>query len=196
MRHQLMKVFGMMTLLLVFGCMPIPQNIAEIPGMPGYINEKVSQFDDARELVMVPAWTDGPVRLGLFWRSTMPDDSVHVRARLKGAHNIDVLRFNVDGEFIAFDPVDSMTNIWTEAGTRYTSPTNWSEREYEVSRQFIERIISAERVVVRLDTTQGYMEGVFSTDYQTARQSFRRFHSRVWGGSADPSSLGDKAAAF
>lgn len=179
-----MKTTMILVLLVTLsGCMTTLNEFAKLPGAPGYITEHVSQFDGGRELVMEPGWTEGEsVRLGLFWRSTMPEDEVRISAQLSGAHNLGTLSLNIDGDIQHFEPIDALTHIRTEPGDRYWGPTNWSKREYRINRQLVERMLAARRVAVRVDTLHGYAEGIFSTDLPTAaRPAFRTFHAQVWG---------------
>lgn len=184
MLHMLkVSAFSAMLTALLSGCITTPtlQEFAQLPGTPGYISESTSKFDGGREISMEPGWTDGDIRLGLFWRSTMHPDQVRITALIHGAHNIERLSFNIDGNIVSFQPTDTLTHIWTEPGAGYFAPTNWSEREYMISRQFIDRLLAAERVAVRLDLMRGYVEGIFSEDRPTmARPAFRAFYDRVW----------------
>ena len=107
-------------------------------------------------------------------------DTVILTATVQGAHNIDKensLRFNIDGEFYDFSSIDSMTDIKTEYGS-YS--TNWSSRRYIVKTDFLEKLINAKEVWVKINLAKTYVEGKFSADNPTAaRPAFRKFYERI-----------------
>jgi len=170
--------------LLVGACATVDQ-LASLPGAPGYITEERSEFDGARELYMEPAWTEGDVKLSLRWRSTMDDGTAVMVATVKGAYNIidgQSLKFNVDGRVISLHAIDSVTEIRTTTAGSYAGPTNWSSREYFVTREIIDRLVDGNHVVARVDMMHGYAEGIFSGDLLTmARPAFRAFYRMAWG---------------
>ena len=182
--------------LFLYGCVT----------MPGGIRTNVSEFDGSNEIVMEPAWVckestfgDCHIKLGLYWRSTMPQDKLILVAMTDGINafsNGKSLYFNIDGEFVSFDSIDTLTEYDISEGTYmkgfiasgtyvpgiYIPPVNWSSQRYIVDKYFMEKILKAQRVAVRLDLRRGYVEGVFSKDDpMLARPAFRDFFNKVFG---------------
>ena len=196
MRQITRHIFVLLLLFLASACATVDE-LASMPGAPGTISEGRSEFDGARELYMEPAWTDGNVKLSLRWRSTMAGETAIMVATVKGAHNISdgkSLKFNIDGQVTALQAIDPVTEIQTQSWGHHLSPTNWSSREYIVTRAFIDRLLDGNRVVARVDMLRGYAEGVFSEDLPTmARPAFRTFYGMVWKNS-QPSPMANTKA--
>ena len=161
---------------------------ASMPGMPGNIIENVSSFDGSKELTMEPAWLyDSSIKLSLYQNTKMNDTDVVLTAIVKGAHSFSrgkSLHFNIDGEIVSYEPIDSTTDIETSSGFygsgMYIPPSNWSSKRYAINVDFIERLVSAERVIIKIDLSKSYVEGVFSSSAPTtARSPFREFHKRL-----------------
>jgi len=159
-----------------------------MPGIPGAISESQSQFDGTKQVSMEPAWLYSTyIKLALFKNSKMNKDDIIMTAVVKGAHNFAKgasLHFNVDGDIISFNSVDSLTDINTSSGSVgseiYIPPSNWSSKDYVVSKQFINKIINANKVIVKIDLRKSYVEGKFSHDgYTTARPAFREFLKKI-----------------
>lgn len=158
------------------------------PGMPGYISETVSEFDGTKEIKMEPAWIYGvELKLGLFKNSKMKPNEVILTAVVKGAYNIDEgksLQFNVDGKIYKFASIDSLTNIDTTSGFYgngvYLPASNWSSKDYIVTKSFIKELIEAQRAIVKIELDKEYIEGNFSSDAPTtARPPFSKFYKKL-----------------
>lgn len=163
--------------------------------MPGGITERTSSFDGSSELSMKPAFiyrntggfSGSDLEASLHWRSSMPRDSLVLTMYINGIDSIpsrNSLRFNVDGDMHEFSSIDTFTEFSSEYGS-YTSwatvpPSSSSFKRYIVSEEFINKIISADSVFVRLDVgTRGYVEGVFSDNtISAAKPAFTMFMER------------------
>lgn len=149
---------------------------AAIPGMPGHINEKRSSFDGSAELSMDPAFVyrnnDGfsgsDLQLALFWRSAMKPEELIIEASVPGAQSIattNSLHFNINGEIVSFTSIDQLTNI-----------EGLSTKRYPITWQFLDRILAAKDVRVRLDLKTTFVEGIFSDNSTSAaRPAFSKF---------------------
>lgn len=153
-------------------------------GSPGAISKTTSSFDGTKELIMEPAWLyDSTIKLALFKNSKMPKDKLILTAVVRGAHifaDDPSLHFIIDGEIVSLKSIDRLTDINTSEGVVgagfYVAPSNWSSNDYLVDLSFVERLLDAENVGVRLDLRKIYAEGVFSSDAPiTARPAFRKF---------------------
>jgi hypothetical protein len=173
--------------ILFVGC-------AGIPGMPGHITETKSSFDKSVELSMEPAFVfrnnDGfsgsDLRLALFWRSTMKPGDIVLEAYVNGAHNFSTgksLHFNVDSEIVSFTSIDQLTNIDFEPGVYsgvYIPAKNVSSKRYLITSKFLDRLLKAKDVRVKLDLHKTYVEGIFSdTTVSSAKQAFVKFSEKI-----------------
>lgn len=172
-----MKIISRISLLAIFvfaGCVTTP----------GDIRTYISEFDGAKEIVMEPAWvckegTFGTclIKFGLMKRSTMPQDEVILVAMVKDIQSFktgESLHFNIDGDIVSFASIDTTTEfeitegiylpgVTTPTGYSgvYFPPEGWSSKRYLIDKNFLEKILKAERVAVRIDLRKGYVEGIF-----------------------------------
>ncbi len=161
--------------------------------MPGTISERVSGFDKTTEITMEPACVKinftSCFELGLYKTSKMDADKAILTVVVSGANNFspkDSLQFNIDGSITTFESIDAMTNIETDQGVYnsvvYIPASNSSSKRYEITKDFIKRLIEAKKVWVKIVLSREYVEGEFSLeDPMSARPSFRKFYNKVWG---------------
>ena len=161
-------------------------------GMPGSITETVSQFDNTKEITMEPAWLyggSGAIKIGLYKKSKMETDSVVMTAVVRGTHIFDdkgLLQFNIDGEIVVLESFDNSTIIETVPGmytSVYSFPAyNESSKRFLISKDFIFKLLGAEKVWVKVEMQRDYVDGEFSKDYPSlARPAFRKFYEKIWG---------------
>jgi hypothetical protein len=158
-------------------------------GIPGDVNESVSKFDGTKKILMEPAWACSmcSIKLGLYKTTKMPEHNAVMIAVVTGAHNFrggKSLHFNVDGDFFSFASIDTMTDVETHpgyvAGNDYYPPSNTSSMSYWVTVDFVERLVNAKRVIVKIDLAKDYVEGEFPGDhFTTVRPGFRDFYEKV-----------------
>ena len=158
------------------------------PGMPGYISDSVSNFDGSMQINMEPAWLyNSPIKLALFKNSKMPDSTIVLIAVVKGAHSFSggqSLHFNIDGKLESFSAIDNLTDIETESGFYgsgiYIPASNWSSKRYLITKDFLNRLIKAGDVWVKIELRKEFVEGRFSSDAPTtARPSFKDFYNKI-----------------
>lgn len=180
-RHKTLKNIIFLTILvLTSGC-------TTLPGSPGYITESSSLFDNSKSINIEPAWLiDGlrgsDIKLSLYKNSKMDENMVILIALVMGAESIakdTSLHFKIDDQIVSFSSIDTLTDIETkESHGKYYQ--NWSSKRYQITIDFLKRIIEAEKVIVKLDLAKTYAEGEFSTDrLTTARPAFRKFLERI-----------------
>jgi hypothetical protein len=145
----------------------------------------VSQFDGTKFVRMkniaCPGDRAQDIRLDLYQDSRMAQTSTALlKVKVTGAHSIDSgksLHFNIDGEFLDLATTDTTTEMeevypaqstpgYAGGGT-YVAPAYFpglraSTKRYSVSQQTIEKIGRAKRVVVRVDLSSTFVEGVCS----------------------------------
>ncbi len=166
--------------------------------MPQRIQESISPFDGAREVSLEPSIVcqikgSEPcfIRLGLFKRSTMRPDSVILVVVVNGMNSIaegESLHFNIDGEIIEFDSIDKKTQYEIgkgphTAGTALCGPSaSCSAKRYLVTKDFLKKLLQADRVAVRVDLAKGYLGGLLLKDNPAlALPAFSEFYERVFG---------------
>lgn len=184
MRSKLIFFLGMA--LILSGCMT----------MPGDLIESKSEFDGATEISVIPAHLPAAgdkfasfVSMGLYRRSTMPQDEIILEVVSGIAESFaqgESLHFRIDGEKVSLKSFDELTDFGVTSGFagggHYVPPRSFSSKRYRIDRVFLERLLGAKQVLVRLDLRRGYLEGEFSKDGPTtARPAFREFFKRVYG---------------
>ena len=160
--------------------------------MPGSISERTSGFDNTKEIVMEPAWLQNGfntnIKIGLYKTSKMDKEKVILTAVVIGAFNFSdkgSLMFNIDGDKITLESIDSTTNIQFIPG-EYNSVAsisgyNESSKRYEITKDLIKRMIEGKEVWVKINLSQQYVEGKFSVDDpMSARPAFRNFYNKAW----------------
>ncbi len=181
-----MKKMSICILFLLFLIILVGCARSYMPEAPGGIARRISEFDGATELYMIPAWIcekgsfdECTFRIGLFWRSTMPEDDLAIIIETVGPYSIksgDVLHFNIDGEIVSPASRGTRADMYAPTGY-YAGP---GLKRFTVDRALIQKLLDAKRVVVRIETDGGYLEGTFSKDRATmARPAFREFMERL-----------------
>lgn len=138
-----------------------------MPGMPGTVYEKKSAFDNAVEISMEPAWVGSSgFKLAVFWRSTMAESELILDCVIKGTHSIasgKSLKFNVDGEIVALETIDELTDFTFTSGYAsgytYSPGSTWSTKRYRVERATIDKILAGHKVIARINLAKTYIEG-------------------------------------
>ena len=135
------------------------------------------------ENVLKPAWLpDSLIKLGLSQRSDLTDDLLILKAVVKGQYEIlgsGSLHFIVDGNIYRFAPMGKSTLLEKaiepkSSGSAGLIDVYYSSRQYIISVLFLEKILTAQHVVVRVDLEGAQVEGVFSEDGAfLARPAFR-----------------------
>ena len=185
------KLFSIGVMLFLFaltGCAALT---------PGNIQESQSTFDGSTELVMEPpalvrssaaTWSGTSMEMSLFWNSKMKPGQLVLEVYVEGIQSFaqaESLHFNINGAIVSFVSIDQLTGFETESGFfgpagEYHSPTTHSSKRYLISTEFLERIINARDVRIRLDLSKIYVEGVFSRgDAGTVKPAFSKFHARM-----------------
>lgn len=178
---KFIKVF--LLSFLIAGC-------SSMPGMPGYIDVTKSSFDGSTQVSMEPAFVyrnnDGfsgsDLKMSLLWRSSMNNDDVVLVAHVFGAESVasgESLHFNIDGQIESFKSIDRLTNIDYEPGvysTVYIPGQNISSKRYIVTKKFIDRILNASNVKVKLELSRSFVEGIFTdTTPSSSYGAFKEF---------------------
>ncbi|HNY65173.1 MAG TPA: hypothetical protein PKM41_07015 [Deltaproteobacteria bacterium] len=165
--------------------------------MPERITVSVSPFDGARETALEPAPVCSrksgqacPIRMGLYKRSTMSDESVILIVVAETSSPIadgESLLFRVNGRVRGFASIDRSTrySIGTGPHTAGSSPCrtrHCSVRRYLVDRAFLKELVAAPGASVRVLLKSGSVDGTLSdNDPELALPSFREFYTAVFG---------------
>ncbi|MBU0633611.1 MAG: hypothetical protein KKB82_03760 [Candidatus Omnitrophica bacterium] len=177
---KMKKIVLILGILVLAGCATLP----------GSITENVTGFDKTKEIVMKEAWVGNVanIALGLYWTSKMDRDKVILVAMVQGAYifaDKDSLQFNIDDNIFTFNSIDTMTNIETREGVynsvAYIPSENCSTKRYEMTKDFIKKLLDGKDVWVKVNLSQDYVESKFSVDVPMgARNGFRKFYNKVW----------------
>jgi len=175
-------------LLLLVGC-------SAMPGMPGYISKTESSYNGAIQYDMEPgfvyrgndSFSGADLFMSLSWNTKMKDDILLIAhiSRLSSILRSNSLHFMIDGDEVSLSSIGTFTDRRYEPGvysTTYIPGTSYASRTYVVKVSFIERLINANDVRVKLDTSDGYVSGYFSNDTtSSAVSAFRDFMEKVKG---------------
>lgn len=150
---------------------------AQMPGMPGHITKSVSDFDGSTQYEMDPAWVKQVIKFGLYRNTKMDKDVIVLIAVVKGLEPIrsgESLHFNVDGNIIDLESIDNSTDFEYDNNKYHSS--HWSSKRYLINTEFMELILNAKRVIVKLDLDKKYIEDEFSSDVpMNAKSAFKKF---------------------
>lgn len=169
--------------LAIIGCTTLPNEVK-----PGRVELTKSKFDNSTHIHMEPACLDSSIaRLGLYRNSKMPENEIVLIVVVKGAHLFapkGSLKFIIDWNEVVFSSIDKLKEIEISEGIYgsdiYISPVNWTSEHYLIDRSFLERILNANQVAVRIDLKSKYILGAFSKDAPTlARPGFRKFFQAI-----------------
>ncbi|MCA1773987.1 MAG: hypothetical protein LC677_15805 [Halomonas sp.] len=163
---------------------------SSLPGMPGYIEVTKSSFDNSIQLSMEPAlvyrsndgFSGSDLQMSLLWRSSMNNNDVVLIAQVTGAKIIargESLHFNIDGKVESLNSIDDLTSIDYQPGVYSAARVpgqNISSKRYVVSKEFIDKILNASSVKIRLDLSKTFVEGVFTdSTSSSAYKAFKDF---------------------
>lgn len=152
----------------------------------GQVREQESTFDGHTELYFKhprfvyeseKTFAGYSMLLSLFWRSDMEPGKLVLEAFTLGTSSVRTdlsLHFNIDGQVVSFSSFDEETTF------SYLVDLPMSSKRFHIDRAFLDRIMSAKDVRVRLDLDRGYVEGVFHEDrVSSAKRAFREFIARM-----------------
>jgi hypothetical protein len=183
MRTQLRTILKFQpTLFLLSGLIAL-SSLTGCVSTPGSMGRSTSMFDGTKEVSIEPGWLSGghfltaaPIKLGVHWSSAMGQNAV-IDAYFSGTDSITGIKFNIDGEVFELQALDATTKFDYTPGVVYGT---WSSMRFAANLAFIEKLVSANKVIVKISLSKSYVEGVFSTDASTmARPGFRKFLKQV-----------------
>lgn len=162
-----------------------------IPGLPGYISSQESTFDGSTILSMEPGlvyrdndgFSGSDLALGLYWSSAFDGDEIVMVAQVDGYKSFaseKSLQFNVDGELYIPDRLSGVPDFDFDIGEYRAGASGASSSvSYLVDADFVNEILSAERVAVKAVLSSGFVEGVFTDDTgNSAYLAFKEFMER------------------
>lgn len=149
------------------------KGIYDSPGWPGYITSSKSEFDNSSSSTLEPAYLyDGtsPFRLGLRWNSKLEKDEFLLVAEWGAAKNFapkDTLDFNIDGHITSLKPINNNQYGITFQKTLISTSGlmdvpvdmgNRTHKTYSISKDTLEKIINAKKVIVRVQLLDSFWE--------------------------------------
>jgi hypothetical protein len=160
-----------------------------MPSMPNNIRESSSKFDGSHEYRMSPGFiyesadtfSGAQLSLGLHW-SSANKELVTIFAEIQGEiiniHSSEGLQFNVDGEYIKLSSNQVTTDFESSVSNGLVAKA--SSKPFTVKRDVLDKILSGEKVFVKLITNAGYVEGEFTADKPSAAiRGFREFSQKI-----------------
>lgn len=155
------------------------------PGMPGYVDAHVSDFDGAKEITMQPGAIKGsglrsPCALGAAW-STRAPNAVTIVVRLFDYTSIDSaagLEFNIDGQILSLTSPQEYTAVQRTRGPGY-AVFRTSDKRFPMTMVDFDRMLAASSVGVRVNALAGYVEGRLVDEPMSALRGFREFRAAL-----------------
>lgn len=162
-------------------------------GLPGQMTQKVSEFDDATEIRIEPAWACSGfgcrIRLGFYQTSRMhPNDVIMIAEVISYARVInpvfgagESLHFKIDGRIYSFES-DGYSSKEHEY-SQYTGIYTTDSQQYKTTKDFLRALMNGKRVVVKVDLVGSkYVEGIFpGGGWGTVRPGLAKFYKQVFG---------------
>ena len=136
------------------------------PSKPGMFREEFSSYDGVTRHTMNPAALGSPeggimstMLLGLYYAGD--PDWIFINAEVFGVALIEKMGVNIDGDIVELLPEGGAisTDVDIDA-SEYRIAS--SKARFEVAPELIRRINGAEKVLVRLHTSEGFVDGDFS----------------------------------
>lgn len=185
-----------LVLALLQGCSSMADGMSKMAGL-GVVKESVSTFDGSKTIEVSPTflYVEGSwgntVKLGAIWNSSTPDlvglvmeqssSTSSIGRAYIGLQGIDI---NIDGEIVSYaaNSPTKMSNSGynTVSKTIYTSSRNAVLVPYDV---FV-KMLEAKDCRIRIKTSEGYEDSLFSTEripggQGTAILALREFRVKV-----------------
>lgn len=182
--------------ILVFLSISI-SGCASTPCATGCIAQNTSTYDGAKELFMTPSYvyrnnsgvSGSDMRLGLYWSDGLPDDNVVlilVPHKDRSAMDSTTINFNINGKYQSFASVTkaSIKNLNpSKKAAMHFNPrviSGLGYRYFVVNKSFLNGIVSAEDVRIRVDLENTFIEGIFSHDNNAAaKHKFSNYMERL-----------------
>jgi len=128
--------------------------------IPPSVSSNISTFDGTKEVHMRPQFVElgigsSRIKFALFKNSKMEKEEIVLTASVKGVKSLEALLFNVDGAITTFPSLDTFPEI--DFGQ-----TDWSSNRFIITKDFLNKIIEAKLVKVKVSLGNEYVEGVFT----------------------------------
>lgn len=155
-----MKIFAMALLLpLLAGCSA--SHYISAPQQPGFIAEHTSA-SSVREVSMTPGWLyeSRDMLLGAFWNDQMGDHII-ITAATPTVSNFSrkPLRITIDSELIEVQPVANHFSSFEMIDYAQGGLSFRSYQNYRIKRELLERMLNADKVVMRAELFDYYIDG-------------------------------------
>ncbi len=178
------KYLVLPALLLVAGCVHLYPK-------PGDIHTVTSASDGTVTVSMEPAPVCSPgksvctIKLSLMHNAKMKPDEALMTVfvmELTDFSGTNTAQFDIDGRIVSPVSMDKTSRFNDYSGMAESDHT-WTAKRYRVTKDFLESLLKANRVVVRIDLGRTYEEGVFSdAGSRRAKEAFQRFYDQVFAG--------------
>ena len=95
----------------------------------------------------------------------MNKENIVLTASVKGTKSLGALLFNVDSEIISFLPLDTFTEF-----DHTIDYELWSSNRFVITKEFLNKILEADKVLVKISLRKRYVEETF-----TKNDKYKRF---------------------
>lgn len=163
--------------------------ISACSSLPGAVNKEVSEFDGTTSIRMEPNWVykekmsliGADFKLGAFWNSSQPNDALiiaEIPTDLIIIQSKDGLQFNVDGKIHKLSSYQGLTDYDSTVANNVSFQS--SKKSFGSSIEFIDKLLSANDVRVKLVTEKGSLTGSINSEKSSGlKQSLAKFRENI-----------------
>ena len=153
------------------------------PPYPGDVHTQKSEIAGSTITFIEPArLANSRISLALYTTSNMPPGQIVLVAIVEGDVIIsegNSLTFYVDKRPYSLIATNESFESMEQVGT-YVNSLNQTRKHFLTDCAFIQNILKADSVVVKIQLSQGFMEAVFSKNlYPLAKPAFTKFYEQV-----------------
>jgi hypothetical protein len=150
------------------------------------IHTSKSEYHSSVELTMTPMGIRGRSSsihgLGLYKNSNMQKKTIVLTALIKGVRIFakgESLHFNIDDKLVSFRSIDELTDIQRHLGSfnKVAPSKSTSSKRYLIDRSFLQKIVSADKVIVKINLDNTDAEGIFTGSL--AHKAFLEFEEKI-----------------
>jgi len=103
----------------------------------------------------------------------MPDEKIVLVVRVPGVENIETVGFNINGEITIFKSFEEFTEH--EVHSSSYGVTSNSTKRFWIDRPFLKKLLTTEKVPVKVSLSRDYVIGMFCDGLDGAKRQFEKF---------------------
>ena len=129
--------------------------------MPGYISENTS-LEGVRSVSLSPSWLykSDNMLLGAYWNENMGDNlTLTATIPIITQFSRDPLKITADDQVILLKPTGSYYGTFETMDFGNSGTVFRTKQEYKINKTTLQEILNSDRVILRADLSDSYIEG-------------------------------------